>query len=288
MVADLGTILRRSFQTLRTHVRPLFVGAVLFGTIVAIIATVANQRIEGHIWQGMKSMGVDQGQMLELRQRMQSGDPEAMQEVMASLGGSLEGMSDSDREALFAREAKNVARRVFPIIAIGMVGWAIVLLFAISYYLVMGSGKSKDPLELLRNSIFFAPRLLGTSLWMGIRSFIWIPILGLIPAFILAPRFVLAPVLALEKERHILRAVTVSTRATKGYWGKIVGNLLIMSIVVLLALTLSDRVIFQISVTAKVLGIWLHALMQQLLIAFSVVFTVVLATEIYKHPKNLK
>jgi hypothetical protein len=72
---------------------------------------------------------------------------------------------------------------------------------------------------------------LGLILWVIIRSFAWIPIVGAIIALFRIPRFVLAPVIMLAEEKGVLESASESYRRSKGHSGKIFGNIFVVGIV---------------------------------------------------------
>lgn len=108
--------------------------------------------------------------------------------------------------------------------------------------------------------------LFGVHLWAHFRSFGWLLILsymfaklglrfkdmnnellsgalaimtigcalaGIICSIVFSPRFIAAPLLYLREKKGIRESVESSLRRTKGYWGKIVGNSLLLLLCVL-------------------------------------------------------
>ena len=70
----------------------------------------------------------------------------------------------------------------------------------------------------------------GIVFMMFIRSFAWIPIIGFIIGFILLPRFALAPAIYLREGKGINACITESKIRTEIFWGKIVGNMLLLGL----------------------------------------------------------
>jgi hypothetical protein len=287
MTTPLGQLLSDSWDMCRKNIRTLVIGALLFGTLVAVVGAVANRRIEGHIWQGMQRMGIEQNEMMELQRKIQSGEENAVQEAMMEMqrmGGKMDKMTDEEREAFFAKEGMMMMRGMLPVMGGGMLWWLFVALFSTSYYLLLALGKAKEPVDILNLSVKKVLPLFGVWTWSMLRSFIWIPILGIIPAIILGPRFALSSVLLIDKNMGVRASVASSHSRTRGYWGKIIGNTLAVGIVTVLASWVLNIATSPIAQASTVFGIWTHAVIQQFTMAYSVVFLVLLSKTVMEHP----
>ncbi len=289
MPTPLGQLLSDSWNICRKNIRTLVIGALLFGTLIAVVGAVANRKIEGHVWQGMQRLGMEQSQMMELQRKIQSGEENAVAEAMAEMermGGLMEQMTDEEREALFAKEGVKMMIEMLPIMGSGLLWWLFVSLFSTSYYMLLVLEKAKEPMDILNASTKKVLPLLGVWVWSMLRSFVWIPILGIIPAIILGPRFALASVLVFEKKVGVCASVSESYLRTKGYWGKILGNMFAVGMVTMLASWVLKVLTSPIAQASTVFGIWTHAVIQQFTMAFSVVFLVLLSKTVMEHPKK--
>lgn len=289
MPIPLGTLLRNAFFQCRERLRPFLIGVLVFGSLVAIISAVSNKNIEGHIWQGMQRLGIDQNRMLELQEKLQSGDEAAMEEAMNEMNstmGGIEGMSDEDREALFRKEGLAMMIRVLPVMSLGLLAWFIISVLSGAYFLCFGLEKGKEPTEILNNAVFLFLPLLGVWIWSFLRSFLWIPLFGVIPAIILTPRFALAPVILANQKKGVLGSVSESYQKTRGYWGKIMGNLIVVGLVCLLVSWGVSLVTIPVAMTSKVFSIWIHAVAQQAVMGYGVVFLVLLTKTILENPMS--
>lgn len=287
MPMTLGSLLGHSLDVCRTRLRPFLIGVVLFGSLVAIVSAVSNNRIEGHIWQGMHRLGMDQNRMMELQEKLQSGDEAAMEEAMEemnSMMGGIEGMSDEDREALFRREGLAMMFRVLPVMSLGVLAWFVVSVLSGAYFLCFGLEKGKEPTEILNKAVYLFFPLLGVGIWSFLRSFAWIPFIGIIPAVILGPRFALAPVILVNQKKAVLVSVSESYQKTRGYWGKIVGNGIILALICLGISWGVSILTFPVAMASNVLSIWIHAVAQQAIAAYAVVFLVLLTKTILENP----
>lgn len=284
MVTPLGTLLSLSFHRCGERLRPLLIGVLLFGSLVAIISSVANRRMEGHIWQGMQRLGMDQERMMELQEKLQSGGEgatwEAVQEMNAFTQGTEE-MTEEERSALLAREGITMVKNVLPVLGFGFFGWTIIATLAMAYYLVLYLGDKQEAVEVLHDAVRVFFPLLGVWIWSFLRSFAWIPILGVIPAAILMPRFVMAPVILVQKHAGVIASVSESYGKTRGVWGKIVGNLLVLGLLSILASWVMGFLTLPLIAVSRVFSIWVHSVVQQLVMAYGVAFLVLLTKTIF-------
>lgn len=287
MLTPLGKLLSDSWDICRKNARTFIIGALLFGTLIAVVGAVANRRIEGYVWQGMQRLGMEQSQMMELQRKIQSGEENAIEDAMAEMermGGLMEQMTDEEREAFFAKEGMKMMVSMWPIIGGGMLWWLFISLFSSSYYLLLALGKAKEPVDILNLSVKKVLPLLGVWAWSMLRSFVWIPILGIIPAIILGPRFALASVLVFEKGTGVCASVSESYLKTRGYWGKIFSNMFAVGMVTVLASWVLKVLTSPIAQASTVFGIWTHAVIQQFTMAFSIIFLVLLSKTVMEHP----
>lgn len=302
---SLSQLLRASWQLFWEKKRPIIVGTALFGTLVALVGAVSYGRAERHVWDTMQRLGVDQREMLEMQRMLRSGDEEAVEEIMQALESTtepLEQMTDEERDAFFAAEGMRMMRSLLPLIGVGMLWWALMALLATGYFTFLALGSSNDPVALLQLALGKALSLLGVGVWAMLRSFVWIPILGIIPALILGPRFawililgivpavILGPrfacstVILLCDRVGVKDAVAQSYARTRGYWGKICSNMLLVALITSFISSLLNSTFAPLVRPSPVFGIWLHAVIQQLSLAFNTVFLVLLSKTVMEYP----
>lgn len=284
---SLSQLLRASWQLFWEKKRPIIVGAALFGTLVALVGAVSYGRAERHVWDTMQRLGVDQREMLEMQRMLRSGGEEAVEEIMQALESTtepLEQMTDEERDAFFAAEGMRMMRSLLPLIGVGMLWWALMALLATGYFTFLALGSSNDPVALLQLALGKALSLLGVGVWAMLRSFVWIPILGIIPALILGPRFACSTVILLRDRVGVKDAVAQSYARTRGYWGKICSNMLLVALITSFISSLLNSTFAPLVRPSPVFGIWLHAVIQQLSLAFNTVFLVLLSKTVMEHP----
>lgn len=287
MAIRLGLLLKDAYRFCVSHWQTILIGAVLFGTLSAILLAVSNKKVEMGMLGSMERMGLNQQEMMDLQVRIQAGDEAAMAEAQAKMeefGEKLEGMSDEERGTFFATEGMAMFRKMLPVMGIGLLISILIGTAAQAYFLLLALGKGKDAIAILNGVPKLFLPLLGVWLWSVLRSFIWIPILGLIPAIILGPRFLLAPIILVREGKGVLESVQSSYVRTSGYWGKIIGNLIVVALVCFLAMIVLGLLSPVFSMIAPVISLWYGAVVKQVASAFMVVFAVALAKTIMEHP----
>jgi len=252
----------------------------MFGTLGALI----GGSVAGSAAVGMKGvmddMGMNAAKIEELTTRMQNGDETAMQEMEALLDKGMGSMGDDMPAAMKGRMIGMFA----PLIGIATFFGGIIAVFSHAYFLLLALSPTQDAMVVLKKTpkLFFP--LLGLWIWMFLRSFVWIPFLGLIPALILGPRFMAAPIILVKEKKGIMESVSLSLARTKGYWGKIVGNAIVVALCVILTGIVAGIVIGIIGFIIPFIGLWLNAITKEVLGAFMAVFSVMLATTILANP----
>lgn len=127
------------------------------------------------------------------------------------------------------------------------------------FFLAMVIEGKKTFGEAMKRVLPLALPFIGVSLWMFLRSFAWVAIVGIIvfgiggatqqsaivlggwlligagivTAIVLAPRFYLAPYILIGEKKRIGESVQLSYERTRGYWGKVVGNSILLSLCML-------------------------------------------------------
>ncbi|HLD32602.1 MAG TPA: hypothetical protein VJB10_03375 [Candidatus Peribacteraceae bacterium] len=274
MVLPLGSLLKKSVSDFRALLRPLMVGAVVIGLLLGLIAFRAQKSVGegiGTLIGGMENADGDPERLQDLIMRMQQGDGEAMQKMGEMMGE--EGTIPPAAAAAF------VGSTFMFIIAM----WVISVI-GTYYYLVVATGRYMKPGEALRQTINKIISLIALSIWIGVRSFAWVPFIGVVFGIVLMPRFVPAPVLLLRDGKGIFESASMSYARTSGYWGKILGNTIVAMLcgfVVFIALTMTLSVLR--SVSPFLTGV-VGSIVSQLLFAYFSVFTVTLAVTILENP----
>lgn len=282
--APLGRLLSESFAYYKAHWQSLAVGAVIFGVVTGLVGASVATHAGTAVMQGMDQMGIDTDRMQQLADRMEQGDEAAMDELEEMLAGQFEGMSDEQIANRMAGPMRGMVGKVAPAFgAAALIGWIISMLAYAYYALVAVEGKDVNG-TFSRATRVMLP-LFGLSLWTMLRTFIWIPVLGLIPAIILGPRFVAGPLLFLTEGKGVTASVSESYRRTRGYWGKIVGNVIVAALVGGLALAVANMVLGILLGALPLVLVVAAKIAAQFLSAWMAVFSVRLSQTVLQHPR---
>lgn len=276
----LGDLLSSALAFVRQYQRPVLIGAVIFGTLAALLGGgVANRAAYG-VNGMMDRMGIDSQKMEELSLRIQNGDEGAMAEMEVLLNDRLGAMGDGMPSVVKAQ----IIGLVAPLIGVAILIGIILAVFGHAYFLLLALSPTQDFMKILNGTpkLFFP--LLGIWIWMFLRSFIWIPILGIIPAVMYGPRFMLAPVIMVKEKKKIMESVSLSYARTEGYWGKIVGNVIVAALCIMLAAIVVAIVAGIIGFIIPLAGLWLQSVARFVFSAFMVAFIVQLAFTIMANP----
>lgn len=227
--------------------------------------------------------GMTEERMQDITDRMASGDEEALEDFMGELGitGDPEDPETAEQvEAMFARSFKAMlpALGFYALLSmlISVAGHATYLAFIIL--------KLKDPWVALRKGAHYILPLLGIWLWMILRSFAWIPFIGIITAIILMPRMALAPVIMIEGKKGIMESVSMSMNSTRGYWGKIAGNFILLVILMCIAIIVTSLVLGLVLMSVPPVKSLAEYFVAQIIAAFWAFFMVHLSHTVLDHP----
>lgn len=146
------------------------------------------------------------------------------------------------------------------------------------------------------NGLIFLGALIPASLFFLIHPILGA--LGLLAWFlflgILAPRLYLAPIIAVIENKKAMAAWKMTYKATNRYWGKIVGNCIVFSLLAFLVLIVSMIVLGIVnaifSSIAPLLGLIVFSLcltfVHQCIMAYSLTFATKLTETILAHPRK--
>lgn len=280
----LGGLLSETFAYCKAHWQPLAVGVVIFGVVMGVISSSLAVTAGGAMMKGMNEMGLDTERMQQLAERMEQGDEAAMDELEQLLAGEFDGMTDDQIAGRMGGPVAGMMATMVPAIGLSLVITWILSLLAFAYYAIVAvEGKDVNGTLSRVKSVFFS--LFLVNLWTMLRSFIWIPILGLIPAIILGPRFVAAPLIHLTEGKGVTASVSESYRRTRGYWAKIAGNVIVAGLVAMVVTIVVDIALGLVLMASPPAMLIAKQIVSQAVAAYMAVFTVRLSHTILKHPQ---
>ncbi|MFA6523761.1 MAG: hypothetical protein WCS85_05335 [Candidatus Peribacteraceae bacterium] len=219
MVDSLGTLLSRSTAFFQKNIVPIVVASLVAGVVMLVISLAFGRSVLKEFGGGLGDLNANRTRMEDLQRRVQAGDPAALQEIqqeaqkaMGALTGNPAGIASTARFGM-------LAAILVTIVSLVLNGYILLLV-------VDGRGPKE---ALTRLGAVILP-FLGLMIWVFIRTFAWIPLIGIVTAIILGPRFVAAPVLLVKEKKGVLESAKISYAQTGGLWGKIFGNLIAVAI----------------------------------------------------------
>lgn len=280
MTESFGTLIGRSWQYFKSHLTPIALGAV----ILALLAVSSQVFLERHVTQSAENQFGSIAELEELAGRIEQGDEEAFAEMMMQLG--LEG-AEVTEDSLENLKSGFFAKMIPAFVLFTLVS-ALLSIIANAYYLalVADGGQSIGP------AFARVPRLILPLLcvWVLILllSFLWIPFLGILLAIIIGPRLALAPVILVQEKAKIIESIKLSYHRTRGYWCKVVGNMLVVVLLLMVVSVIMGVLLSLLSTASPYLVTVLMQFVGYLTLAYATVFTVQLEGTITKNPKKTK
>jgi membrane-anchored glycerophosphoryl diester phosphodiesterase (GDPDase) len=153
------------------------------------------------------------------------------------------------------------------------------MIFHTLYFTILTLDKSQNAQSIVSKMGPLVLPMFGVWIWAVIRSFMWIPVIGLLFAIVLGPRLIFSGVILVKERLKVTECVRQSHARTKGYWGKIVGNLIILGLLIFIAQAVLGGIVSFLP-GHKILFVFVS----QLVVAFGSVFLVHLALTVMDHP----
>lgn len=275
----LGTLLSDTIGFASKNWKPVVIGALVFGSLMTGIQVNLRHSVVNSVGTAMEGLGTNAGRLKEIMDKAGQGDQEAAAEMarqMQELGG--------EADDLLQQQALGAMMGMFPSLGKSMVLSIIITLLSVTYFFIV----ALRPSQSLSSTIGVIPGLLlpmlGLWLWTFIRSFVWVPIIGIIPAIIYYPRFIAAPIYLIEQKKSVFDSVTMSMAATRFYWGKIVGNMIVFGICCFVITLVVGMVLSMAFGSMSLLATWGSAVVGQVLAGVGTAFAVMLAQSLIKNP----
>ncbi|MEQ1849023.1 MAG: hypothetical protein ABL890_00320 [Candidatus Peribacteraceae bacterium] len=277
----LGTLLSDSFSFFQKHFMVLLVGAVVFGLLNGWVGSYMDIQGKKFATNMMQDMGAGNmmnenniQKMQDLTMKAMQGDADAAMEL-EKMGESMEAMAGEMEQKM--RNMKMPTAETIGGFA-GMLGKGMLLSMLIS---TLAAAYFLSVTVLNATSVGGAVSLAGAhivkvfllSIWIMIRTFVWIPFVGIVTGIILGPRFITAPINLLEGKKGVMESASMSYTQTTGQWGKIFGNMIAVAIVLWIAVMIVAMVLGMFGT----IGTWVTAILVQLGSAFMMVFGIHLA-----------
>ncbi len=271
MTDSLGVLLSKSWKAFTGNIIHFLVMSIVVGIAMGSMQFFLMNNIQNTAFPGATGMNMEQ--MQELAERAQQDDEEALSQLMAQAEG-IEGST-------------SIIADVLP--GIFLYGLVIFLLAAIAntyFYTVATDSSLSIGAALARTPKLVLP-LIGVWVWSFLRSFAWIPFIGIIFGIIIGPRLILAPAILIGEKKGVIGSVRESYQRSTNYWGKIFGSCFAMAILVwICSIVISIPLGMALDVTTSpVLLLGANSVVTMCLTAFWTVFVVSLTQTITANPK---
>lgn len=273
----LGTLLSDTTSFTQKHWLPLLVGAVVFGLLMGVLQVNLRNSVTKRVDTMMQGVGMNAGGMQDAMRKMQEGDEAAMEEFGKQMAGMQGGMQD-----MMEKQALGTVKSFLPALGVSALVSFLVSVVGMAYFLLVALKPAQSPGVTLKETLPLVLPMVWLSVWAFLRSFAWVPFIGVIFAIVFLPRFIAAPLYVVEQKKGAVEAVTLSMAATKFYWGKIVGNAIVMGVILAVVSVVLGMVVgLALGGSAAAL---VTAVVTQFLAGVGTVFSVQLAKTVMAHP----
>jgi hypothetical protein len=284
MVHTFIQLIRETFSSCRRNWVPILFAALIMGTVSFFAQKALQSKADFAVREGLMGVGIPPERYEDLNKRMEEGDDNAFNEMLEELNrvaGELDAMGEQELQAFAMTQQYRITGKILPVFGIFTILWFFIGLVSYSFFLILSVHPRSEPLLVVRETAAKIIPLLGLSLWIMLRSFLWIPVIGIVIAFFLMPRFLFSGVILLQEEVGVLESARRSYERTRGHWLAIIGTLLALTICLWVILLGAYFVSF---FTGPLAGL-LMAVCGQLVVGFVTVFVTLFAA---RFPASVK
>lgn len=278
MTHSLKKLLQESWSIFIAKRKPI----LILSTVFAIVMFGMQSASQKHTFQSMEHRFGDMQHMEELANRIENGDEEALNEMMMQMGIPTDEGEIS--EAMIKSVFFNVMKEVLPAIGLLAIGMMILSFVMTVTFLVLAVEESQDVSVIMKRALPLIVPMIGVWLWSFLRSFAWIPVIGIITSIIIGPRLALSSVILVEEHTGVRESVKRSHKRTKGYWGKIVTNTFGAGVITMVSCIILLIPISIFGVVSSEIATFLGLVVQCTTMAFGAIFIVQLSNTITEHP----
>jgi hypothetical protein len=277
----LTTTVHQTRDFVQKHLQPILLGAVIFGALnwgvsYALIGRQANMWAEkmGTHQQAAEEWGKKMEDLGGRMQRGEFGDVTDEQAQEMARGAAMEGMQAAGLSGGMLGGLMAGAGLTFLITMI-------ISVIAKAYYTLIAVKGMKDVGETFNVSLKWAWPLFLLSIWIALRSFIWIPIIGFIIAIFLFPRFILAPIFLLEQGKGVMESAKMSYEKTKNDWLRILAVGLVIGVCTIIIMMIIGVVL---GALGPMVGGVLRSMLSQIVSAVMMIAMILLGRSILAQP----
>ncbi|MDD5026835.1 MAG: hypothetical protein PHH13_05725 [Candidatus Peribacteraceae bacterium] len=239
---SLESLLADSWQLFKRAFVMILIGSVIFGLLSGIVKETLSRNMQGQAESLLQNVGMDLGNFQDLQRRLEEGDPSAAEEFqaeMARLQDKTRQLGEGPGGIFFLSWARSLGTAALGFgLLLGFIGST-----TFAYFILLALRSQNSSSVLLKDTMRMSVRVFLLNIWIVLRTFVWIPVIGIITAIILGPRFALAPVILLKENKSIFESASLSYTRSNGFWGKIFGNSLVVALGIGLILFIVNLII---------------------------------------------
>lgn len=291
MISDFLSVLRQSWHTFHGALKHIIVLSLVLGAVYTLGVHSVSRSLEYDAENVVRSFGIDEERFAELSLRMEEGDEKATQELMQEVKDvqdRYEHMTEAEREAYVEEQVLQAFEKLAP--RFFLFGIIVFLLFVagMTYSLLTYEGHHSHAIDIFRHSATLFLPMTALFIWMFIRSFVWVGLLGLLPGMekllplsgalagiallITGPPLLLAPVFFVRQGEGVRRAVSASLQYSRGHWLPIMVHSLLLLICVYVLQVIAGTGLSVLEPYAGGAAVYSSGVLQQLTIAFLAAF----------------
>jgi hypothetical protein len=223
-------LLSGAFVCFRKGIASFLIIAVM-ASVILLVPSYGIQSIGPRTFAKVyQELGTDAETFASMQQSLNTRDYEAAGRIAQTME-IARGAGDPEQAfAVVNRILVRMTRTVYMEFFLWLILIALIQIIAFAYYVRITLQPERSIVDHQK-----ALQMITLCFWIVIRSFVWIPLLGIIIAFFLLPRFILSPYLLLEERKDVMQSVRESIIRTKKSWHRMISPLYFYVLLCLLA-----------------------------------------------------
>lgn len=255
--------------------------------------------------------GMSEAEYADFELRISRGDEEAFVE----LGAIIEERFDGDTAAMQTQLQEYQMQALWSFLILGLPFFIVFMILCMAFqpFAYLCASGERDAGRLVKRSFGLTLPFIGINFLRFFVSYVWVgfpimlagaflamkdpnlggPVIALgyllviVLSLIMMPRMVFAELIAVHERPGMLRSLRLSRERTQGYWGKIVGNIILASLLMMVANIVVFIATGLMSVMAPFLGMAIAIVWILLLQALMLIFLHELGLTIMQNPRPL-
>lgn len=273
--APLGSLLSDTYTFCQKNWKPLVLGAVVFGTIMGVLQINMRRTMMERAGVMMQGVGLSAQDMQDLADRASQGDAVAAQKL-AELGTANVGN-------MMTNQIGGMWNTLLPAFGISFIVSLLVGILSATYFILLALRGTQGTDAVIAGVPTYILPMVGLWIWSFLRSFAWLPFIGILFAIYYAPRFVAAPVYLIDQKKGITESVRLSIAATEYYWGKIAGNMIVFGLI-WVVISLICGLVLSAIFGGSFFTPWFMAMINQIFAGSGAVFAMGIAKTVIHNP----